>query len=76
MQASRSLFYTTIKLQGQPVVTGISKSRPFLNIWSDRDQQRQPQPGFQQQQRRGMAFAATFFDFEPKDSTLLPSHPA
>jgi hypothetical protein len=75
MQASCSLFYTGIKLQGRLAVTGISKSRPFLNIGSDSDQQRQAQPGFLQR-RRGMASATTFFDFEPKDSALLSSHPA
>lgn len=73
MQASRSLFQTGIRLQGAPANTGISKTRPFLNIWSDKDQSPQnpsslPSP----QQKRTMASATTFFDFTPKDSTFAP----
>jgi hypothetical protein len=68
MQASRSLFQTGIKLKGQPAATGIAKSRPFLNIWGDKDQiSTSPRPSHQQ--HRTMASATSFFDFTPKDST-------
>jgi hypothetical protein len=66
MQGSRSLFQTGIKLQGQSASTGISKTRPFLNIWSDKQDNL---PNFKSQQKRNMASATTFFDFTPKDST-------
>lgn len=65
MQGSRSLFQTAIKLQGQPAVTGISKTRPFLNVWSDKDQTRQKTPA--NQQTRNMASATSFYNFTPKD---------
>jgi hypothetical protein len=76
MQGSRSLFQTGIKLQGQSASTGISKTRPFLNIWSEKQGNL---PTSQSQQKRNMASATTFFDFTPKDSTwpispsILPS---
>jgi len=71
MQASRSLFQTGIKLQGQPAATGITKSRPFLNIWSDKDQFSSSSRPFHQQ-RRTMASATSFFDFTPKDKKGTP----
>ena len=58
MQSSRSLFTSAIKLQNPAANnTAITKSRPFLNLWSGN-----PSP-----QHRTMASATTFFDFTPKD---------
>jgi hypothetical protein len=78
MQASRSLFQTGIKLKGQPVATGITRSQPFVNAWIIKDQPSLSRPTYHQQ-RRTMASATTFYDFTTKDSTsilkpsLLPS---
>ncbi|KAF7503580.1 hypothetical protein GJ744_003608 [Endocarpon pusillum] len=72
MQPSRSLFQTAIKLQGRPANTGISKTRPFLNVWTNQQQTENKTPIFQPQQRRTMASATTFFDFKPKDKKGQP----
>lgn len=63
MQASRSLFQTGIKIGNQPAVTGITKSRPFLNTWATPKQSAQTQ--------RNMASATSFYDFKPLDSMFL-----
>ena len=68
MQASRSLFQIGIKLKGQPVATGITRSQPFGNAWIIKDQPSLSRPT-SHQQRRTMASATTFYDFAPKDST-------
>jgi hypothetical protein len=74
MQASRSLFQTGLKLKGQPVATGITRSRPFVNAWIIKDQPFLSRPT-SHQQCRIMASATTFYDFTPKDSTSLPPLP-
>ena len=68
MQGSRSLFQTGIKLQGQSAPTGITKSRPFLNVWSNLGQLENTSAP--QQQQHTMASATSFFKFTPKDSTF------
>lgn len=60
MQASRSLFQTSIQIGNRPAVTGITKSRPFLNTWAS--------PTQATPARQNMASATSFYDFKPLDS--------
>jgi hypothetical protein len=63
MFASRSLFQSAFKDSRQPLVRGLSKSRPFLNTWA-------PSPSLLQQRKlfADMASATSFYDFKPLDS--------
>ena len=75
MQASRSLFQTGIKLQGQPASSGIARTRLLLNVCNNQQPTETSTHTFQPQQRRTMASATTFFDFTPKDSICSLSAP-
>jgi hypothetical protein len=70
MQGSRSLFQTGIKLQGQPGATGISKTRPFLNVWSSKDNinSKKHQAAAASTSSKSMASATSIYDFSPLDS--------
>ncbi|KAI9858468.1 MAG: hypothetical protein M1824_004335 [Vezdaea acicularis] len=72
MQGSRSLFQTGIKLNSQPAgaPTGISKSRPFLNVWANRDRTGLATDSVEGKRR--MASAATIYEFSPKDKKGTP----
>ncbi|EPE30180.1 Thioredoxin-like protein [Glarea lozoyensis ATCC 20868] len=71
MQASRSLFQSAFKDPTQKTARGVSKSRPFLNVWA-------PSPSVQQYQfhtaakLRNMASATSFYDFKPIDKRGQP----
>ena len=74
MQASRSLFQTGIKLKGQPGQTGIAKTRPFLNVWSDRQQQSPLSTTASQASSPEPKMAdapKSFFDFTTKNGKAL-----
>lgn len=63
MQVSRSLFQTVFKDPNQPIVKGVSQSRPLFNTWA-------PSISVQRDQKRRLAMssAASFYDFKPLDS--------
>jgi hypothetical protein len=76
MQAARSLFQPSTKLQGRSGRTGISKTRPYLNVRCDKEQINYTTSAPHLQQKRIMASATTFFDFTPKDSMPPPFTPS
>jgi hypothetical protein len=59
MQPTRSLFQTVYKIPKQPLVRGVSKSRPFFNAWA---------PPSSTLQARAMSSATSFYDFKPLNS--------
>lgn len=74
MQAARSLFQSSTKLQGRSGRTGISKT--YLNVRCDKEQIDYTTSAPHLQQKRTMASATTFFDFTPKDSMPPPFTPS
>ena len=66
MQAQQSLFQTAFKDPNQRVAHGVSKSRPFLNLWAPSPSVQQNQAA--QTQKRTLASATSFYDFKPLDS--------
>lgn len=71
MQGSRSLFQSAIKLQpAANPPNGISKSRPFLNTWSNTQSKRTSTSVASTSSK--MASATSFFDFTPKDKKENP----
>jgi hypothetical protein len=73
MQAQQSLFQTAFKDPNQRVAHGVSKSRPFLNLWAPSPSVQQYQAA--QTQKRTMASATSFYDFKPLDSkSCFPYH--
>ena len=67
MRTSHCLGQTVLKLQGQPFSIGISKIRPFFNLPRVKEDTKHTSK-FQFHQKRNMASATTFFDFNTKDS--------
>jgi hypothetical protein len=73
MQAQQSLFQAAFKDPNQRVAHGVSKSRPFLNLWAPSPSVQQYQAA--QTQKRTMASATSFYDFKPLDSkSCFPYH--
>jgi len=70
MQAQQSLFQTAFKDPNQRVAHGVSKSRPFLNLWAPSPSVQQYQAA--QAQKRTMASATSFYDFKPLDKKGQP----